>query len=117
MSESSITGSRLEFSQISEHTRYGKGSGQYYSLLIGRAYQPHKYAILLEYDNKSEGDTQSGLDFVNELNIDQYNAPKQFTLRLITLYILCRYNRLSKSEQRHALHMKGIHKNIDVFLK
>ena len=46
---------------------------------MGREYQPHKYAILLDFDNKVEGDTHSGLDLVDKLDMDQYDAPKQHT--------------------------------------
>ena len=46
---------------------------------MGREFKPDQYAILLDFDNKVEGDTKSGLDLVDELNMDPYDAPKQHT--------------------------------------
>ncbi|MFM7981203.1 MAG: hypothetical protein ACKPKO_17995, partial [Candidatus Fonsibacter sp.] len=34
-------------------------------------------SVLLDFDNKAEETTHSGLDFVNKLDMDQYDAPKQ----------------------------------------
>ena len=56
-----------------------KEAGNFYGLLLGRVYQPHKNAILLDFDNKVEGETQCGKNLVDELNMDQYDAPKQVT--------------------------------------
>ena len=50
---------------------------------------------------------KNGLELVDDVNMDQYDAPKQFTPQVD--YINVVYNRLSQSEQRHALHMQVIH--------
>ena len=46
---------------------------------MGRESKPDQYAILLDFNNNVEGDTKSGLDLVDEVNMDQYDAPKQHT--------------------------------------
>ena len=46
---------------------------------MGREFKPDQYAILLDCDNKVEGDTRSGLNLVDKLDMDQYDAPKQNT--------------------------------------
>ena len=58
-----ITRNRPKLSQIHEHIEYGKGIGQCYSLCMGRAYKPHKYAILLDLGNKVKCDAKSGVRF------------------------------------------------------
>ena len=32
----------------------------FYSLLMGREFKPDQYAILLDFENKVEGDTKNG---------------------------------------------------------
>ena len=46
---------------------------------MGREFQPGRWAILLDFDNKAEGDLKSGLDLVEKLDMNQHNAPKQLT--------------------------------------
>ena len=41
-----------------------------FSLLMGREFDPDQYAILLDFDCKLEGDTHSGLGFVEKLDMD-----------------------------------------------
>jgi hypothetical protein len=72
-----IDGRRPPYSQLTEQKKYGKYAGRYYSLLMGREYQPGKYLMLLDIDNKTEGETLNGLQFMKLLNLDQYQAPKQ----------------------------------------
>ena len=49
------------------------------SLLIGREFKPGKYAVLLDIDNKVEGEVMTGLALAKLFNLDQYEAPKQTT--------------------------------------
>ena len=58
---------------------YKADAGSYYSLLMGREYKPSRFVMLLDFDNKVEGETRSGVDLAEKLNMDQYNAPKQTT--------------------------------------
>ena len=74
-----IDGRRPAFSQIAEQPKYNKHSGRYYSLLTGREYQPGRFLMLLDIDNKEEPGTRNGIEFMNLLNLDQYKAPKQQT--------------------------------------
>ena len=74
-----IGGSRPAFSNIKEQIDYASGSGDYYSLLMGREFNPGRWSILLDFDNKAEETSQSGLELVKKLNMDQYDAPKQKT--------------------------------------
>ena len=72
-------GSRPAFSKITQQIQYERGAGKYYSLLMGREFQPGRFVILLDFDNKVEGESKNGLDLVENLNMDQYKAPKQTT--------------------------------------
>ncbi|MFM7981473.1 MAG: hypothetical protein ACKPKO_19365 [Candidatus Fonsibacter sp.] len=72
-----IGGSRPVFSNITEQMDYKDESGDYYSLLMGREFKPGRWSTLLDFDNKAEEATQSGLDLANTLNMDQYNAPNR----------------------------------------
>ena len=74
-----IGGTRPAFSKIDKQMDYAAGSGRYYSLLMGREIKPGQFAILLDFDNKDEGDVKSGMEVAAKLNIDQYKAPKQKT--------------------------------------
>ncbi|MFM7981936.1 MAG: hypothetical protein ACKPKO_21715, partial [Candidatus Fonsibacter sp.] len=55
-----IGGSRLAFSKITKQIDYESGSGQYYSLLMGRQFKPGRWSVLLDFDNKSDDASQSG---------------------------------------------------------
>ena len=77
--QNKIGGSRPLYSKITEQPKYNKSSGDYYFLLMGREYQPGRWAILLDFDKKTEGPVKSGVDFAKMLNMDQYGAPKQLT--------------------------------------
>ena len=74
-----IGGSRPPFKGIQEQKDYGPGSGDYYSLLMGRKFKPGRLSILLDFDKKSDDASQSGLVLAKKLNMDQYDAPKQNT--------------------------------------
>jgi hypothetical protein len=74
-----VGGSRPAFSKIMEQPDYNKDSGKYYSLLMGREYKPGRFSILLDFDNKVEGESMNGLDLAEMLDMDQYFAPKQHT--------------------------------------
>ena len=75
-----IGGIRPAFSKIKEQINYKSGSGDYYSLLMGREFKPGRWSILLDFDNKADDVSQSGVVLAKEiLNMDQYDAPKQKT--------------------------------------
>ena len=74
-----ISGSRPPFKGIEKQINYAPGSGKYYSLLMGREFKPGRWSILLDFDNKADDASQSGLVLKKKLNMDQYNAPKQKT--------------------------------------
>jgi hypothetical protein len=67
------------FSTIEEQPVYKSGSGEYYSLLMGKEFQPGKFVILLDFDNKDEIESKNGLELAKLLNMDQYKAPKATT--------------------------------------
>ena len=46
---------------------------------MGREFKPDQDAIWSEFDDKVEGDTKIGLNLVDELRMDPYDAPKQHT--------------------------------------
>ena len=74
-----IGGSRPAFSSIVSQPVYSSVAGKYYSLLMGRDFKPGRWSILLDCDNKVDEASQSGLDLVKKLNMDQYDPPKQKT--------------------------------------
>ena len=74
-----IGGTRPTFSKIDRQMEYKAGSGRYYSLLMGREIKPGQFAILLDFDNKEDGEVKNGMELAAKLNIDQYKAPKQKT--------------------------------------
>ena len=43
------------------------------------SFQPGRWAILLDFDNKVEGDSRNGLELITKLNMNQYEAPCQTT--------------------------------------
>ena len=51
-------GNRPAFQDLTEQPKYERGSGKYYSLLMGREYKPGRFVILLDFDNKVEGEIQ-----------------------------------------------------------
>ena len=57
---------------------------------MGREIKPGRWSMLLVFDNKADEVSRSGLDLINKLNMDQYSAPKQTTLRGIPLHCLRR---------------------------
>ena len=75
--QKNIGGSRPAFSNISKQIDYASGSGDYYSLLMGREFKPGRWSILLAFGNNAEETTHSGLELVKKLNMDQHDAPKQ----------------------------------------
>ena len=86
-----IGGSRPAFSKITKQIDYGSQSGNYYSLIMGRELKPGRWSILLDFDNKTDDASHSGLDLAKKLNMDQYDAPKQKTpFRRASLHILRR---------------------------
>ena len=66
-----------QFSKLEKQPENQKG--KYYSLLMGREFQPGKWAVLLDFDKKDEENCKSGLELLKMLNMDQYKAPKQST--------------------------------------
>ncbi|MFM7987678.1 MAG: hypothetical protein ACKPKO_51030, partial [Candidatus Fonsibacter sp.] len=75
-----IGGSRPAFSKITKHINYTSRSGNYYCLLMGREFKTGRWSILLDFDNKADEASHSGLDLVKKLNMDQHDAPKQKTI-------------------------------------
>ena len=53
-----IGGTRPAFSKLTEQPKYERGSGKYYSLLMGREYKPGRFVILFDFDNKVEGEAK-----------------------------------------------------------
>ena len=72
-------GNRPAFSKILEQPEYGKGSGKFYSLLTGREFQPGRFLVLLDFDNKSDATSKNGLELIELLKVDERGAPEQST--------------------------------------
>ena len=75
--QNNIGGSRPAFSKITKQPTYSSSAGYYYRLLMGREFKPGRWSILLHFDNKADEASHSGLDLVKQLNMGQYDAPKQ----------------------------------------
>ena len=98
-----IGGSRPPYSKITEQPKYNKSSGDYYFLLMGREYPPGRWAILLDFDKKTEGPVKSGVEFAKILNMDQYGAPQTANaLEGLPLHLLC--GRRAKQQNDQHLH-------------
>ncbi|MFM7982903.1 MAG: hypothetical protein ACKPKO_26625 [Candidatus Fonsibacter sp.] len=46
---------------------------------MGPEFKPGRWSIPLDFGNKADDASQSGLDLVKKLNMDQYDAPKHKT--------------------------------------
>ena len=77
--QTKIAGKRPAFSKIEKQLEYMNGDGRYYSLMMGRECKPGQWAVLLDFDNKADETSKSGLELMAKLDIDKYNAPKQST--------------------------------------
>ncbi|MFM7979487.1 MAG: hypothetical protein ACKPKO_09245, partial [Candidatus Fonsibacter sp.] len=112
-----IGGSRPAFSKITEQINYGPDSGDYYCLLMGREFKPGRWLILLDFDNKAEETTHSGLDLAKKLNMDQY-APKQETPSGGLHYIFYVDAQLKEHITAHTtIPYQGVVYNMDVKFK
>jgi hypothetical protein len=67
------------YSKLETQPTYKNGDGRYYSLLMGREFKPGRFVILLDFDNKEDENSNSGLDLAEKLKLDSYEGPKQFT--------------------------------------
>ena len=84
-------GRRPAFSKLEKQPEYGKGSGQFYSLLMGREYKPGRFVILLDFDNKQDEDSKNGLELIKLLKIQKNGGPRaEHPFRWIPLFVLCR---------------------------
>ncbi|MFM7978807.1 MAG: hypothetical protein ACKPKO_05775, partial [Candidatus Fonsibacter sp.] len=77
--QKTIGGSPPALSKNTKQIDYTSGSGNYYSLLMGRQFKPGCWPVLLDFDNNADDASQSGIDLINKLNMDPYDAPKQKT--------------------------------------
>ena len=55
---------------------------------MGREFKPGRWSIQLDFDNKADEASHSGLYLIKQLNMDQYYSPKQKTLSGGFHYIL-----------------------------
>ena len=114
--QKNIGGTRPPFKDLTEQPKYERGIGKFYYLLMGREYKPGRFIILLDFDNKVEGEIQNGMDLVEKLDMDQYNAPKQTTpsggLRYLLYANAEQAKRLPSS--RTGITHEGVKYNMDV---
>ena len=113
-----IKGTRPPFSKIQKQIEYKAGAGKFYSLLMGREIKPGRFVILLDFDNKVEGESRSGLDLAKKLKMDNYNAPKQTTPSkgLHYLFYVDR-EQAEHIKSRTGLTYDGVNYNADVKFK
>lgn len=109
-------GKRPAYSKITEQVKYPKGSGKFYSLLMGREFQPGRFVILLDFDNKAEGETRSGLELAELLDLDRRKAPKQTTPSGGLHYLFYASARQAKElpSSRTGITYEGVKYNMDV---
>ena len=55
-----IAGNRPMYKKMIKQVEYEICSTKFHSLLMGREFKPDQYAILLDFENKVEGDTKNG---------------------------------------------------------
>jgi hypothetical protein len=103
-----IGGSRPAFSKIVSQPTYGKGDGRYYSLLMGREIKPGRFVILLDFDNKADETSKTGLELINILKVDERGAPEQSTPSGdIIIYFMLKPTKLIKSPPRRGSSTTG----------
>ena len=64
---------------IKEQPIYNKNSGDYFALLMGREFLPGRWVLLLDFDNKEEVGSKSGMELIEKLATDSRSAPCQKT--------------------------------------
>ncbi|MFM7989677.1 MAG: hypothetical protein ACKPKO_61230, partial [Candidatus Fonsibacter sp.] len=90
-SQNNIGSSRPAFSNITKQIDYESGSGDYYSLILGREFKPGRWSVLLDFDNKSDEASHSGLGLAKNMNMDKHDAPQaEDSLRGSPLHLLRR---------------------------
>ena len=67
------------YSKLQTQPAYRKQDGKYWSLIMGREYQPGKFLMLLDLDNKSDATSKNGKALIDLWNLDDCDAPKQTT--------------------------------------
>ena len=77
--QNKIGGTRPTFSTMHGQIEYGKGTGRLWSFPMGRECTPNQPAMFLDFGNKGTGDVTNGWKLAKQLNMDQYEAPKQYT--------------------------------------
>ncbi len=83
-------GSRPAFSKITQQIQHEMGAGKYDSLLMGREFQPGRFVILFDFDNKVECASKHGLNLV-EIEHGPIQRPQtNNTFGGLTLFILRR---------------------------
>ena len=102
-----VGGPRTAFSKIMKQIEYQHDAGKYHSLLMGREFQPGRWAILLDFDNKVEGESRNGLELITKLNMNQHEAPCQTTPSGGCHYIFyVDASTRARSPRKQASHMK-----------
>ncbi|MFM7979233.1 MAG: hypothetical protein ACKPKO_07950 [Candidatus Fonsibacter sp.] len=102
-----IGGSRPAFSKFTKLIDYTSGSGHYYSLRMGREFKLGCWSVLLDFDNKADNASQSGIDLINKLNMDQYYAPKQNTPSGVPLHCVRRRPTEGSDHNQYGEHTPG----------
>ena len=67
------------YSKLQKQPVYKKGDGKYYSLLMGREFQPGRFVVLLDFDNKEDENAKNGLELLKKLKMNKRGAPRQST--------------------------------------
>ena len=44
---------------VTKQPKYGPNAGEYYTLKMGTEFKPGRWAVLLDFDNKTEGDLKT----------------------------------------------------------
>ena len=113
-----VKGEYPPFTKIQKQPEYKAGAGNYYSLLMGREVKPGRFVVLLDFDNKADGESENGLDLVKLLNLDQYGAPKQTTPSGGLHYLFTvSAEQAERINSRTGITYKGIKYNMDVKFK
>ena len=74
---------------ITKQLKYGPNAGEYYTLKMGTEFKPGRWAVLLDFDKKTEGDLKNGMEWVKQLNMNPYEALKKTnTIKRLSLHFL-----------------------------
>ena len=74
---------------ITKQPKNGPNAGDDYTLKMGTEFKPGRWAVLLDFDNKTEGDLKNGMELVKKLKNESIRSAKTTnTIKRLPLHFL-----------------------------